>query len=95
MGGFLSIPTLHRAKVELYEPDGEEFYTTLTDFKGLSNLAFGGSLGVGSKIYFGQRISLMGEASFYRNATQLVNNEFFQSIPQGGRFQLGLSYDLK
>lgn len=94
-GGFLSIPTLHRAEVEIYEPDGEEFYTTLTDFKGLSNLAFGGSLGVGSKIYFGQRISLMGEASFYRNATQLVNNEFFQSVPQGGRFQLGLSYDLK
>lgn len=94
-GGFLSIPTLHRAKVELYEPDGEEFYTTLTDFKGLSNLAFGGSLGLGSKIYLGQRISLMGEASLYRNATHLVNNEFFQSIPQGGRFQLGLSYDLK
>jgi hypothetical protein len=53
MGGFLSIPTLHRAKVELYEPDGEDFYTTLTDFKGLSNLAFGGSLGLGSKIYLG------------------------------------------
>ncbi|MDP5138940.1 MAG: hypothetical protein NWP83_00550, partial [Spirosomaceae bacterium] len=81
--------------VEIYEPDGEDFYTNLTDFKGLSNLAFGCNLGLGTKISLGQRISFMSEASFYRNATYLINNELFQSVPQGGRLQLGLSYDLK
>jgi hypothetical protein len=94
-GGFLSIPVLNHSHVEIYEPDGEDFYTTLTDYKGVSNLAFGGRMGLGSKIFFRRRLAFTTEASVYRNATYLVNNEFYQSIPQGGRLKFGFSYNLK
>jgi hypothetical protein len=94
-GGFLSIPSFNQSNVEIYEPDGEDFYTKLTDFKGISNLAFGGSLGLGSKIYLKRKLSFVTEASVYRNATFLVNNEFYQSTPQGARLRVGFSYDLK
>lgn len=94
-GGYLQLPLRQNLEAEIYAPDGEETHATLTDFKGISNLAFGGTLGLGGSLYLGGRTSLLSEMYVSRNFTNMVSNEYYNSTPWGGGLKLGLRMNLK
>lgn len=91
-GGYLSLPYKKNIQIEV---NGDEDHIMLTDFKGVSNISFGASLGFGGKVFLNHKIALFSEASYYRNFTYLVNNEYYQSYPRGAKINFGLHYQLK
>lgn len=94
-GGNLTFPLKKSLFVEIYEADGYDFYTTLTNIRGVNNLSFGSTFGLGSKVKMSYRTSFFVEGSLYKNFTPMVSNEYYKSTLQGGGLRLGFYHSLK
>lgn len=94
-GGYLQVPHKQNLKAEVYAPDGEEVHVDFSKLKGISNLAFGGTLGLGSNLYLGNKTSLTTEAYLYHNFTHMISNEYYQSSLWGGGVKVGLRRNFK
>lgn len=94
-GGYLQVPHKQNLKAEVYAPDGEEIHVDFSKLKGISNLAFGGTLGLGGNLYLGNKTSLTTEAYLYHNFTHMISNEYYQSSLWGGGVKVGLRRNFK
>lgn len=94
VGGYWATPTKQQLKAEIYEPDGHDFYTTLTRFQNTKS-HFGFNAGVGAEIYYGQHWHLFGEPYYQSDISSRVQNLPLRTFIGGYGFRFGLKYQLK
>lgn len=94
VGGYWATPTKQQMKVEIYEPDGHDFYTTLTHFQNTS-AHFGLNVGLGAEIRYGQHWSVFGEPYYQTSIQSMVHNLPLRTFVGGFGCRFGLKYQLK
>ncbi|AXE18259.1 hypothetical protein DR864_11145 [Runella rosea] len=94
VGGYWATPTKQQMKVEIYEPDGHDFYTTLTHFQNTS-ANVGLNVGLGAEIRYGQHWSLFGEPYYQTNMQSMVQNLPLRTFVGGFGCHFGLKYQMK
>jgi hypothetical protein len=94
VGGYWATPTKQQMKVEIYEPDGHDFYTTLTHFQNTS-AHFGLNVGLGAEIRYGRNWSVFGEPYYQTGIKSMVQNLPFRTFVGGFGCRFGLKYQLK
>ena len=76
IGAFIQHPVKSTVIAEVYEGDGNEIDIQISQCKGVSNFSTGGSILTGLKIGLKPGFHLNAEASYRRNFTYDVNNEY-------------------
>ncbi|RDB02658.1 hypothetical protein [Runella aurantiaca] len=94
VGGYWATPTKQQMKVEIYEPDGHDFYTTLTHFQNTS-ANIGLNVGLGAEIRYGQHWSVFGEPYYQTGIKSMVQNLPLRTFVGGFGCRFGLKYQLK
>ncbi len=94
VGGYWATPTKQQMKAEIYEPDGHDFYTTLTHFQNTKS-HFGLNAGVGAEIRYGQHWHLFGEPYYQSDISSRVQNLPLRTFVGGFGCRFGLKYQLK
>lgn len=94
VGGYWATPTKQQMKAEIYEPDGHDFYTTLTHFQN-ANSHFGLNAGVGAEIRYGQHWHLFGEPYYQSDISSRVQNLPLRTFVGGFGCRFGLKYQFK
>lgn len=93
-GGYWSIPTKQKMKIEVYEPDGHDFYTTLRHFQN-TKTHFGVNIGVGAEINYGRQWYIFGEPYYQTSMNSMVQNLPIRTLIGGFGLRFGLKYQLK
>lgn len=94
VGGYWATPTKQQMKVEIYELDGHDFYTTLTHFQNTS-ANIGLNVGLGAEIRYGRHWSVFGEPYYQTGIQSMVHNLPLQTFVGGFGCRFGLKYQLK
>ena len=94
VGGYWATPTKQQMKVEIYEPDGHDFYTTLTHFQNTRANA-GLNAGLGAEIRYGQHWSVFGEPYYQTGIKSMIQNLPLRTFVGGFGCHFGLKYQLK
>ena len=93
-GGYWSIPVKQEMKIEVYEPDGHDFYTTLTHFQN-TKTHFGANIGAGAEINYGRQWHIFGEPYYQTGLNSMVQNLPIRTFAGGFGFRFGFKYQLK
>jgi hypothetical protein len=90
-GGYFAIPTQQHVKIEIYEPNGNDFYTTLTNFNN-TNPYTGFNLGFGTEFSYGNHIQFYVEPYYQNTIKSLVNNMPIRTYVNGIGVKFGVNY---
>jgi len=93
-GGYWATPTKQQMKVEIYEPDGHDFYTTLTHFQN-TKPHFGFNVGLGAEIRYGKHWHMFGEPYYQTDISTMVQNLPLRTFVSGFGGRFGLKYQLR
>lgn len=93
-GGYWSIPTKQKMKIEVYEPDGHDFYTTLTHFQN-TKTHFGVNIGAGAELNYGHQWHIFGEPYYQTSMNSMVQNLPIRTFLGGFGWRFGIKYQLK
>lgn len=93
-GGYWSIPTKQKMKIEVYEPDGHDFYTTLTHFQN-TKTHFGVNIGAGAELNYGRQWHIFGEPYYQTSMNSMVQNLPIRTFLGGFGLRFGIKYQLR
>lgn len=93
-GSYWAIPTKQKMKIEVYEPDGHDFYTTLTQFQN-TKTHLGVSAGTGAEVNYGRRWYVFGEPYYQTGIGSMVQNLPVRTFSGGFGLRFGIKYQLK
>jgi hypothetical protein len=90
-GGYYAIPIKQQLTLEVYEPNGKDYYTTLTNFKNINDYS-GLNLGFGAELNYGKHIQLYVEPYYQTTLKSLVNNMPIRTYVNGIGMKFGVNY---
>jgi hypothetical protein len=93
-GGYWAVPTKQQMNIEVYEPDGHDFYTTLTHFKN-TKTHLGINVGAGAEINYGRQWHIFGEPYYQTTMNSMVQNLPIRTFLGGFGLRFGIKYQLK
>jgi hypothetical protein len=94
VGGYWAIPTKQQMKAEIYEPDGHDFYSTITHFQNTKSY-FGFNAGVGAEIRYGRHWQVFGEPYCQTNISSMVQDLPLRTFVDGFGCRFGVKFQLK
>lgn len=90
-GGYYAIHNKQQLMIEVYEPNGHDFYATLNDFS--NTLPYTGlNLGFGTEFVYGRNFQLFAEPYYQTTQTSLVKNMPIRTFVNGIGLKFGLNY---
>lgn len=90
-GGYFVIDNKQQLMVEIYEPDGHDFYTTLNNFK--NTKAYTGlNFGIGGELSFGRNFQIFAEPYYQTTLTSLVKDMPIRTFVNGIGLKIGINY---
>lgn len=92
-GGFYGTPSHQKLNVELYESNGRDFYTTLTNFRNTSPI-WGWNLSAGVELRLAKKIDFWIEPSYHSSFTSMVSDLPLRTFPRSIGLRFGLQYHL-
>lgn len=93
-GGYWAFPAKQKMNIEVYEPDGHDFYTTLTHFQN-TKTHFGVNVGLGAEVHYGRQWHIFGEPYYQTSMNSMVQNLPIRTFLGGFGTRFGIKYKLK
>jgi hypothetical protein len=90
-GGYYAIPTKHQVIIEVYEPNGNDFYTTLNNFSN-TNSYTGLNVGIGAELSYGRGFEFFVEPYYQSTFTSLVKDMPIRTYVSGIGMKFGVNY---
>jgi hypothetical protein len=90
-GGYYALPTKQQIKIEIYEPNGNDYYLTLNNFNN-TNPYTGLNVGMGAELSYGRGFQLFVEPYYHSTLTSLVNNMPIRTYVNGVGMKFGVNY---
>jgi hypothetical protein len=91
LGGVYSRPSRQKLNIEIYEANGSEFYTTLSNFKNTSAI-WGVNLGAGAELMLNKKLSLWLEPSYQKTLTSMVTGLPLRTFSSSFGLRFGVKY---
>lgn len=95
LGTELRINRLQMVNAEIYEPDGHDFYVSLTDFKEVNKYNLGFVFGAGFKYNLDQKLNFYFEPTIRFTTSSYSQSTIVSSYPRWWSFAFGFQYNLK
>jgi hypothetical protein len=90
-GGYYALPIKQQVLIEIYEPNGNDFYTTLNNFSN-TNPYTGLNVGLGAELSYGRGFQFFVEPYYHSTFTSLVNEMSIRTYVGGIGMKFGLNY---
>jgi hypothetical protein len=95
LGTELRINRSQMVNAEIYEPDGHDFYVSLTDFKEVNKYNLGFVFGAGFKYSLDQKLNFYFEPTIRFTTSSYSQSTIVSSYPRWWSFAFGFQYNLK
>lgn len=90
-GGYYAIKNKQQLLVEIYEPDGHDFYATLNNFN--NTQAYSGlNFGIGAELSYGRNFQIFAEPYYQTTLTSLVKDMPIRTFVNGIGLKMGVNY---
>lgn len=90
-GGYYALPTKQQIMIEVNEPNGKDYYTTLNSFSN-TNTFTGLNVGIGAQLIYGKAFQLFVEPSYHSTFTSIVNDMPIRTYVNGMGMKFGVNY---
>jgi hypothetical protein len=90
-GGYYAMPTKQQVMIEVYENNGNDFYTTLNNFSN-TNSYTGLNVGLGAELSYGRGFQFFVEPYYHSTFTSLVNDMPIRTYVSGIGMKFGVNY---
>lgn len=90
-GGYYAIPTKQQLEIEIYESNGNDFYTTLNNFSN-TNPYSGLNVGIGAELSYGRAFQFFVEPYYHSTFKSLVKDMPIRTYVNGIGMKFGINY---
>ncbi|MES2520383.1 MAG: hypothetical protein V4585_19850 [Bacteroidota bacterium] len=90
-GSYYAIPTKQQIALEVYEPNGNEYHTSLTNFNNVNDYT-GLNFGLGAELTYGRSFQFYVEPFYSTTLKSLVNNMPIRTFINSTGVRFGINY---